>query len=389
VQVPLPLLFGIWVALAVLGGTVLWLAARRQPELATPLLPLQRERAVPWDGFDILFISVLVFFLIPGTVLAALEESGFYRWYFGVSLLDEKAPFERMSLWARTAAFPLQMMLFFFLLHIRGRLELYQLGLTPVRLLPNITLGFRAWLVLTPIVFAVMIGAEKAYALWSPFETHPLVEAAQKQMPVIEWGWIFFLAVIAAPVTEELMFRGLIQRWAQVRLWGPDAILVAAFVFALYTRSKDLETALSRADSHDRLVALVNGTAPALFILLMIPGYIYSEVFAWRWLPYPNAARSIYATSLLFAAVHSSVWPSPIPLFVMSLGLGFVAYRTQSLIPSITFHALFNLVSCIAMVFLPPKDQAKNGNEATSALRRSPPASTSSVVPGVSLPRRM
>ena len=74
-QVPLPLLLGIWVALAVLGGVVLWQAARRRPELATPLLPLQRERAVPWDGFDLLFISVLVFFLIPGTVPA--RRTGF------------------------------------------------------------------------------------------------------------------------------------------------------------------------------------------------------------------------------------------------------------------------------------------------------------------------
>ena len=158
---------------------------------------------------------------------------------------------------------------------------------------------------------------------------------------------------------------------------------------ALNMRASDLETVMSDAPTHDRQVALVNAALPALFILLMIPGYAYSEVVAWRWLPYPNAGRSIYATSLLFAAVHSAVWPSPIPIFVLSLGLGFVAYRTQSVVPSIACHMLFNLISCIAMLFMPPGDQAKKGKAETSALRRSPPASTSRMVPGVSLPRRM
>ena len=80
---------------------------------------------------------------------------------------------------ARTAAFPLQMMLFFFLLHIRGRpSSANSTDACPAA--PNITPASpgRA----TPVVFGVMIGVEEAYALWSPSETHLLVEA-QKQMP--------------------------------------------------------------------------------------------------------------------------------------------------------------------------------------------------------------
>ena len=41
---------------------------------------------------------------------------------------------------------------------------------------------------------------------------------------------------------------------------------------------------------------------------------------------------AIYGTSLLFAAMHSGVWPSPIALFVLGLGLGWLAYRTRSLV---------------------------------------------------------
>jgi hypothetical protein len=38
------------------------------------------------------------------------------------------------------------------------------------------------------------------------------------------------------------------------------------------------------------------------------------------------------------------------PLFLLALGVGYLAYRTQSLVASIVFHALFNGVVCVGMV---------------------------------------
>jgi membrane protease YdiL (CAAX protease family) len=389
--VPLPVqiftVYSIWLGLAVLGGAVLVLVARRRGKPFGSLLPPQRERAVTWDGFDILFIAILVYILLPGIGMEVLDQAGLYRWYYGVALRDANAPLMRMVSWSRALIFPLQLLLVVSLLRSRGRLELYQLGLSGHRLFENVVLGYVAWALLTPVIFAVLIGAEAANSFWAPSEKHPLLQLSDGNP--VEWGLLFFVAVVAASVTEELLFRGLVQRWARVQTWRPDAVVVAAFVMALSTRSKDLENAMSGLPMHDRLVALVNGAAPAAFVLLMLPGYVYCEVIAWRWLPQPNAGRAIYSTSLLFAACHSEVWPSPIPLFFMALGLGFIAYRTQSLVPSITFHALFNLVSCIAMLVSPPPEDQANGSEATSALRRSPAASSSSVVPGASLPRRM
>jgi membrane protease YdiL (CAAX protease family) len=53
---------------------------------------------------------------------------------------------------------------------------------------------------------------------------------------------------------------------------------------------------------------------------------------------------------VLFAAVHSRVWPTPIALFVLGLALGWLAYRTQSLISSIVLHSLFNSVTCVLLI---------------------------------------
>ena len=49
----------------------------------------------------------------------------------------------------------------------------------------------------------------------------------------------------------------------------------------------------------------------------------------------------------LFALVHAGVWPSPIPLFVLGLGLGWIAIRSRGVLVPIVVHGLFNAVSAV------------------------------------------
>ncbi len=74
-------------------------------------------------------------------------------------------------------------------------------------------------------------------------------------------------------------------------------------------------------------------------------------------LPYrPHSARAagtaIVLTSLLFALLHAPQWPAPIPLFILSVGLGIVCYRTGSLLSAICTHAFFNGVSTVGMFLM-------------------------------------
>ena len=57
--------------------------------------------------------------------------------------------------------------------------------------------------------------------------------------------------------------------------------------------------------------------------------------------------RAIYASAALFALVHAGVWPSPIPLFVLGLGLGWIAIRSRGVLVPIVVHGLFNAVSAV------------------------------------------
>jgi membrane protease YdiL (CAAX protease family) len=81
------------------------------------------------------------------------------------------------------------------------------------------------------------IACQAAYLLHLRFLPVPDVDPFQDffAMGQQPWGWlvIFVMAVVLAPVIEETVFRGWIQRPLE-RLWGPaPAVIVSATLFAL------------------------------------------------------------------------------------------------------------------------------------------------------------
>jgi membrane protease YdiL (CAAX protease family) len=59
----------------------------------------------------------------------------------------------------------------------------------------------------------------------------------------------------------------------------------------------------------------------------------------------------LFGSAILFANVHSAVWPTPIALLPLGLGLGWLQLRTQRLLAPIVAHALFNAVACVDMLY--------------------------------------
>lgn len=114
------------------------------------------------------------------------------------------------------------------------------------------------------------------------------------------WAWVVVgCAVIAAPIVEELMFRGFLQSF---------------FVRALNGKGRGEATTSSRG------VTL----------------------------------GAVMCTSLVFAAMHVAPgtvpWSAAAPLLVLSMGLGLAFERTGRLGTPIVAHALFNLANVLAVV---------------------------------------
>jgi membrane protease YdiL (CAAX protease family) len=380
-----------WLGLAIGGGVVcaaLWLTWRPRPLLAP-----QRRRAVPWSGLQVVLAFALYLFW-PAVVgdlvsqLAELDEAPDFVWW----LLEDQNRGARQAV-ALTLAFPFQLATILFVLWRLSGTRPYQLGLTTHRLRANTVLAYLAFVALVPAVYAVDLATDTIYEELAgrPPTPHELTKLIRDQYPALEWALLWFLAVIHAPVLEELLFRGILQGWLVARRWGGHlmmglVLLLPGLSRVLAQRSPDLDLDLFW---QERL----------LFAVALLPGYLaLPEVLHWWssrptgargpaaqpavppldsstplpdlslpdevepgpwWLrsillaldrawddPPARPARAVYGTAALFAYVHP--WPTPVPLFLLGLGLGWLAYRTQSLVGPMVLHALFNSVACLS-----------------------------------------
>ena len=126
--------------------------------------------------------------------------------------------------------------------------------------------------------------------IWPP-TAHPL-----QKMILLGGSWRIGLlavlsAVVMAPLAEEILFRGILLGW----LWRVG---------------------------------------------------VKASPTGWH-LVLPNVI-----TSLIFAGIHAPQWPAPIPLFVLSMGLGTLYRRTGSLWGPIALHACQNGVSTAMLLIL-------------------------------------
>ncbi len=218
----------------------------------------------------------------------------------------------------------------FAVLYLKWRADamMYQLGLHARRGLAQCQLAYLHWLWVTPVVFLLLILAHAFESVIGKQTPHVADQLFFFSPGWMSWTLLFFTAVVAAPLWEELLLRGILQPvLIKDPLWA-DSLIVLGMVIAVAIAFQEGST-----------------LGPILFLVSVGPGYLLFDRLTRRWLPHPGAARGIFATSLFFASMHASAWPTPIPLFFLSLVLGYAGYRTQSLLAPIALHALFNLVS--------------------------------------------
>ncbi|HZZ43811.1 MAG TPA: CPBP family intramembrane glutamic endopeptidase [Tepidisphaeraceae bacterium] len=174
-----------------------------------------------------------------------------------------------------------------------------RLGFSLPELPAGLRKGFTSIFMILPVVLLVSVLTEWFYrhiGFKHPSEHELLRAMKDSSNPAIRWLLITG-AVLIAPVTEELLFRGLFQ-----------TLLVWAY------------NNLSRSQS----------SPPTA-----------SRLIAGRWL-------AILVSSVIFASIHDK-WSIP-PIFILAICLGFTYERTGNLWVNITVHSLFNAFQTI--VFL-------------------------------------
>jgi membrane protease YdiL (CAAX protease family) len=312
------------------------------------LFPPQRTRCAPWGGLEVCLVFFFALVLLPALLDQFLKSSGFFHAVYGPDSDPTPAAADRRILWVTAFGFPFQIAGIVLILGQLSGTRFYQLGLVRRDAARSVVLGWLAWFVLTPPVLILNVLVSWGYWIWkgAPPEEHPLARLAHEQLYGIEWVLIGLAGVILAPVLEELLFRRVLQGWAAGRPWGGPLTLLAALAFTVGKSLLDITEAWEKHTLSLR--ASLHTLEPVAFVLIVAAGCFLIDRMFRHWLRRPYTAPAIYVTALLFAVFHT--WPTPIPLFLLGLALGYLAYRTQNLIASIVLHALFNGVACLVIL---------------------------------------
>jgi membrane protease YdiL (CAAX protease family) len=203
---------------------------------------------------------------------------------------------------------------------------------TGPKLAAQLALACLTWLVLTPLVLALFALATIVFSsLGIESDAHPLTLFRREGSPV-RAGLFLVSVTVLTPLAEELIFRGTMLVWAAKDRLRSQILIVVAGLFAAGTAKPG------------------SVLWPVWFWCL---GVAFHTFVLWRCRDLPGArARlaAITSSSLVFAAAHSAVWPTPIPLFVLGLGLGWLTLRTGSILAPTVVHGAFNLVSVIVVL---------------------------------------
>ncbi|MDE0865700.1 MAG: CPBP family intramembrane metalloprotease [Rubripirellula sp.] len=177
-----------------------------------------------------------------------------------------------------------------------------------------VRLGLKATVMILPPVILISFAA----AFLIPYE-HPVLDVlADLRSPGV-FAVIFIGTAILTPVFEEMFFRGLLQGALQ----------------GFADRNLGIVGEPSQSSA--------NAGEPSAYHLDV------AGDGAWR----PVAYWPVIAASLLFASMHIGQGAAPIPLFFLSLGLGYLYRQTGSLIPCIVVHMILNGTTLIAEFIKP------------------------------------
>ncbi|HQR08832.1 MAG TPA: CPBP family intramembrane metalloprotease [Gemmatales bacterium] len=360
--------------IAIVMGIVLFLIWRRTG-IPRQLVGKERSIKVPWDWLEVFLAALIMIYVFEAAVIAApwgrqkLSSEAYAGFQLGAAasvtqvsvdgglsggLLTaagaiQAAPLELAKLVDDARMRMINMILFFplvllLLLNVLKRFcgaRLYQLGLHLNHWKENVTLGSVGWAVITPTCFIVLLLVSLSFweTLWGRSSDHPMHTLLTNDPRVFTWILVGVITCVIAPLKEEILMRGIVQPYLVRNPLVSDILIVMGIVWAF-------TMLMTPGAGPDRGM----GLGPLFFVAVAVSGYYLFEKWTQQWIKEPGAARGIYATSLVFATLHMAAWPQPIPIFLFSLGVGFLAYRTRSLVGPITVHLLFNLTTMIMLV---------------------------------------
>ncbi|MCA9267607.1 MAG: CPBP family intramembrane metalloprotease [Planctomycetales bacterium] len=326
----------------VLASAALWALAIQKVASGAAIVRLEPRRAVPWGLLDVVVIFGFVTLLLIGAQTAVAEWANFPP---GVGLKDLSAHQLAQAIFANSVAMLLGCAAAVAVLVARTGAGIDDLGASLRRMLDDLRLGFLAFLMIAPPMYVLQWGLTQVWPSEHPVQTL-LMEDRQASMLAVT----LFTAVIAAPLSEEFLFRVILQGWLEK----------VSLFFSPSAGGSDLAgppdespSATNDGPAHSppgKPDTLGNPYATPQADLFFTGALSPTDDGAAADVAARTAHWPMFASALVFALLHAGHGPDPIPLFFLAVGLGFLYQRTHRMLPCIVVHFLVNSTSMVALL---------------------------------------
>ena len=187
----------------------------------------------------------------------------------------------------------------------------------------DVRLGLKASLWFIPPVLVISL-----FVSWLIPYSHPALDVLSSETSLGSWFLLFVGTAVVAPLTEEFMFRAMLQGGLQ-RI--ADANSSGGGMDPIESDTAEVGGDAARYSANPYVAPI-----PAEDSLAADHQVIDNE--SWR----PAKWWPIFVASAVFAIMHLGQGAAPVPLFVLSLGLGYLYRQTGSIIAPLIVHVVLN-----------------------------------------------
>lgn len=359
-------LFGMLLLLVLVGGAIMWFTTLRRWRSGKPLLAIEPWTPRVWGLVDLIVVAVLI---IAG------QRTGIRLWarltQTDIGALQQEADFPLSAMAVGSLSNLVVMLLTTLWLMLRYGASLKHIGFTSSRFFRLIGVGFGAALLSLPLMYAIMafisLGLDEQY-------DHPLLNRMIQEGSLSAYLMAAFCAVVAAPLTEEFLFRVLFQGWLQSLPWSGQG---AWWLLGASEQTRGATSA--KPGYHFETAPLASGPAvasPAAAAGGLGGDFDQSQPSPMSASasqnPYEISARVVepagqppiviatqatitpplwpaIVSGTLFGLAHWGYGLSFIPLIILGIILGLLYRAKHSIWPSFVVHFLLNLIAILGL----------------------------------------
>jgi|GEM_PF-1293590 len=209
-------------------------------------------------------------------------------------------------------------------------------GLSPATLTQDLKLGFYGFILFVP----PMLLLQSALTTFWEYE-HPTMDMISPDSSLLSIVSAWWMAIIVAPVSEEILFRVVLLGWL-IRCFANPHDFIGGFIGGQRNPPTD-DSAGERIASVDYSEGIDSEGVDSA------DRYPYhsssSASFSNEEIKHDKTWAPVLIVALLFAVVHIGQGPAPIPIFFLGLGLCYMYRQTESVVPCIVTHFLLNTFS--------------------------------------------